>query len=64
MTINMNDLTIHSFIGKKVIVRTYAAGVHFAESTGKSLDDTYTDKQIAKLVQGQFGAEKFKELVK
>ena len=31
----------------------------FVESTGKSLEDTYTAEQIAKLVQGQFGEEQF-----
>ena len=31
----------------------------FVEKTDKSLDDTYTAKEIAKLVQGQFGAEQF-----
>jgi len=41
-----------------------AAGVkHFVESTGKSLDDTYTAAQIADLVQGQYGADKFVEKI-
>jgi hypothetical protein len=31
----------------------------FVEKTDKSLDDTYTAKEIAKLVQGQYGAEQF-----
>ncbi len=42
-----------------------AAGVkNFVDSTGKSLDETYTDKEIAKLVKGQFGGEKFAEKIK
>ncbi len=37
-----------------------SAGVkNFVEQVGKSLDEEYTAKQIAKLVQGQFGAEQF-----
>ncbi|NBW13726.1 MAG: hypothetical protein EBR82_37575 [Caulobacteraceae bacterium] len=42
-----------------------AAGVkNFVESTGKSLDDTYTAKQIATLIKGQYGADKFVEKMK
>ncbi len=42
-----------------------AAGVkNFVESTGKSLDDTYTAVQIAKLIHGQYGADKFAEKLK
>ena len=37
---------------------------NFVEQTGKSLDDTYTAKEIAKLVQGKFGADKFAEKLK
>ena len=41
-----------------------AAGVkNFVEQTGKSLDDTYTAKEIAKLVKGHYGAEKFAERI-
>ena len=41
------------------------AGVrHFVEQTGKSLDDTYTAKQIAELVKGQYGADRFAEKMK
>ena len=36
----------------------------FVESTGKSLDDTYTAKEIAELVKGKFGADKFAEKLK
>lgn len=42
-----------------------AAGVkNFVDGTGKSLDNNYTAKEIAKLVQGQDGAEKFAEKIK
>ena len=37
---------------------------HFVESTGKSLDDTYTAKQIAELAKGQYGAETFTKKLK
>jgi hypothetical protein len=41
------------------------AGVRmFVEKTGKSLDDTYTAKQISSLVKGQYGADKFADAVK
>lgn len=40
-----------------------AAGVKcFVEGTGKSLEDAYTAKEIAKIVKGQYGAEKFTSL--
>jgi hypothetical protein len=49
----------------RAVTGACGAGVrNFVESTGKSLDDTYTAKQIAKLVAGQFGAEKFAEKLK
>ena len=39
-----------------------AAGVRcFVEETGKDLDDEYTKDQIADMVKGRFGAEKFSE---
>jgi hypothetical protein len=42
-----------------------AAGVkNFVEQTGKNLDDTYTAKEISKLVSGQYGADKFAEKLK
>ena len=44
----------------RAVTGACSAGVkHFVEQQGKSLDDVYTAKQIAKLVQGQFGAEAF-----
>ena len=44
----------------RAVTGACSAGVkHFVEQQGKRLDDTYTAKQIAKLVQGQFGAEAF-----
>ncbi len=49
----------------RAVTGACGAGVrNFVEQTGKSLDDTYTAKQIAKLIQGQYGAEKFAEKVK
>ena len=36
----------------------------FVEQVGKSLDDIYTAKEIAALVKGQYGAEKFAENIK
>ena len=42
-----------------------AAGVkNFVEGTGRSLDETYTSKEIANLVKGQFGAERFADKIK
>ena len=44
----------------RAVTGACSAGVkNFVEGTGKSLDDTYTAKEIANLVQGQFGAEAF-----
>jgi hypothetical protein len=49
----------------RAVTGACGAGVrNFVEQTGKSLDDTYTAKQIAKLVEGQFGADKFAEKLK
>jgi len=49
----------------RAVTGACGAGVrHFVEQTGKSLDDTYTAKEIAKLVKGQYGAEKFAEKAK
>jgi len=49
----------------RAVTGACGAGVrNFVESTGKSLGDTYTAEQIAKLVIGQFGAEKFAEKIK
>ena len=36
----------------------------FVEKTGKSLDDIYTATEIAKLVEGQYGAEQFAKKLK
>ena len=44
----------------RAVTGACSAGVkNFVEQTGKSLDDEYTAKEIAKLVAGQFGAEQF-----
>lgn len=44
----------------RAVTGACSAGVKmFVEGTGKSLDDTYTAKEIARLVQGQYGAEQF-----
>jgi hypothetical protein len=49
----------------RAVTGACGAGVrNFVEQTGKSLDDEYTAKQIAKLVSGQYGAEKFAEKLK
>src|ERR1700741_4219927 len=49
----------------RAVTGACAAGVrHFVEGTGKELDDTYTAKEIAKLVAGQYGADKFAEKIK
>ena len=46
----------------RAVTGACGAGVrNFVEQTGKSLDDTYTAKEIAKLVQGQYGADSFAE---
>ena len=34
----------------------------FVQETGKSLDDTYTAEQIAELIKGRYGSEKFLEV--
>ena len=44
----------------RAVTGACAAGCkNFVESTKTNLDETYTAKEIAKLVQGQFGAEQF-----
>ena len=44
----------------RAVTGACSAGVkNFVESTGKNLYETYTAKEIAKMVQGQFGAEQF-----
>ena len=49
----------------RAVTGACGAGVRgFVESTGKSLDDTYTAKQIAALVEGKFGADKFAAALK
>jgi hypothetical protein len=49
----------------RAVTGACAAGVKcFVDKTGKSLDEKYTAKEISKLVQGQYGAEKFAEKVK
>jgi hypothetical protein len=49
----------------RAVTGACGAGVrHFVETTGKSLDDTYTAKQIAALVKGQYGADRFAEKLK
>jgi hypothetical protein len=49
----------------RAVTGACGAGVrNFVESTGKSLDDTYTAKQIATLVKGQYGGDKFAEKLK
>lgn len=48
----------------RAVTGACAAGVKgFVDGTGKSLDDTYTAKEIVNLVKGQWGAEKFAEKV-
>jgi hypothetical protein len=48
----------------RAITGACAIGVRmFVESTGKSLDDTYTAKEIVEIVKGQYGAEQFRNLV-
>ena len=49
----------------RAVTGACAAGVKMlVDSTGKSLDDTYTAKEIANFVTGQYGADKFAEKVK
>ena len=44
----------------RAVTGACSAGVkNFVEQTGKSLDDEYTAKQIAEMVQGKFGADAF-----
>jgi hypothetical protein len=49
----------------RAVTGACAAGIkNFVENIGKSLDDTYTVAQIVKLVQGQYGAERFAKKLK
>jgi len=49
----------------RAVTGACGAGVRmFVEETGSSLDDTYTAKEIAKLVKGRFGADAFAAKVK
>ena len=49
----------------RAVTGACGAGVkHFVEQSGKSLDDTYTAKEIAELTKGRFGADKFAEKAK
>jgi hypothetical protein len=49
----------------RAVTGACGAGVKmFVENTGRSLDDTYTAKEISKLVSGQYGADKFAEKAK
>ena len=49
----------------RAVTGACGAGVrHFVEQTGKSLDENYTAKKICELVKGQYGADKFAEVVK
>ena len=49
----------------RAVTGACSAGVkNFVEQTGKSLDDEYTAKEIAVLVKGRFGADKFAEKIK
>jgi hypothetical protein len=44
----------------RAVTGACASGVKmFVEQSGKSLDDTYTVKQIIKLIEGKYGADKF-----
>jgi hypothetical protein len=44
----------------RAVTGACSAGVkNFVEQTGKDIDATYTAKEIAKMVQGQYGAEQF-----
>ncbi len=48
----------------RAVTGACAAGVRgFVKKTGKSLDDSYAVEEISKLVEGQYGAEKFAEKV-
>ena len=57
--------TVKEWIGiYRAVTGACGAGVrNFCEKTFQSLDDIYTAKQIAKLVQGQYGAEKFETAI-
>ena len=49
----------------RAITGACGAGVKmFVESTGKNLEDKYSAKEIAKLVKGQYGADKFAAKIK
>src|ERR1035437_1048765 len=49
----------------RAVTGACGAGVRmFGERTRKNLDETYTAQDIASLVKGQFGAEKFAEKIK
>ena len=49
----------------RAVTGACSAGVkNFVEQTGESLDDTYTAKEIAKFVKGQYGSERFAEKLK
>ena len=49
----------------RAVTGACAAGIKmFVEQTGKSLDDEYTAKQIAALVKGQYGSDRFAEKAK
>ena len=49
----------------RAVTGACGAGVRmFVEQAGHNLDDIYTAKEIAKLVKGQYGAEKFAEKIK
>ena len=58
--------TVKEWIGiYRAVTGACGAGVRvFVEKTFESLDDKYTAKEIAKLVKGQYGAEKFAEKIK
>ena len=49
----------------RAVTGACGAGVkNFVENTGKSLENTYTAEEIATLIKGQYGAEKFSEKLK
>ena len=61
-----NKATGKEWVGiYRAVTGACAAGCkNFVDKTGKSLDDLYTAKEIARLVQGQFGAETFAKKLK
>ena len=61
-----NKATGKEWIGiYRAVTGACSAGCkNFVDSVGKSLDDEYTAKQIAKMVQGQYGAEAFAKKLK